>query len=105
MFKVILRDLTCLIWVGFSNESCSVVRVGTCGDFICHYCYCGINVMMMLSSIIAAVLYEVLHVLSVVGLVCRTVILIVWFTCMVALVLNFACDQMVFLRIVLSLVA
>jgi hypothetical protein len=61
--------------------------------------------MMMLSSNIAAVLYEVLHVLSVIGLECRTVILIVCFICMVALVLNFACDQVVFLLIVLSLVA
>jgi hypothetical protein len=61
--------------------------------------------MMMLSSNIAAVLYEVLHVLSVIGLECRTVILIVCFICMVALVLNFACNQVVFLLIVLSLVA
>jgi hypothetical protein len=61
--------------------------------------------MMMLSSNIAAVLYEVLHVLSVIGLECRAVILIVCFICMVALVLNFACDQVVFLLIVLSLVA
>jgi hypothetical protein len=81
------------------------VRVDTCGDFICYHCHCGIKVMMMLSSNIAAVLYEVLHVLSVIGLECRTVILIVCFICMVALVLNFACNQVVFLLIVLSLVA
>jgi hypothetical protein len=61
--------------------------------------------MMMLSSIIAAILYEVLHVLSVIGLVRRTIILIVWFIFMAALVLNLACDQVVFLWIVLSLVA
>jgi hypothetical protein len=81
------------------------VRVGTCGDFICHHCHYGIKVMMMLSSIIAAILYEVLHVLLVIGLVRRTIILIVWFIFMVALVLNLACDQVVFLWIVLSLVA
>jgi hypothetical protein len=60
---------------------------------------------MMLSNNIAVVLYEVLHVLLVVGLERRTVILIVCFICMIALVLNFACDQVVFLRIVFSLVA
>jgi hypothetical protein len=47
--------------------------------------------MMMLSSNITTVLFNVLHVLSVVRLECRTVILIVCFICMVALVLNFAC--------------
>jgi hypothetical protein len=61
--------------------------------------------MMMLSNNIVVVLYEVLHVLSVVGLERRTIILIVCFICMVALVLNFASGQVVFLRIMLSLVA
>jgi hypothetical protein len=61
--------------------------------------------MMVLSSNIAAVLYEVLHVLSVVGLERRTIILIICFICMVALVLNFACDHVVFLQIIISLVA
>jgi hypothetical protein len=63
MFKVILRDLTCLIWVGFSNENYSWVRVDTCEDFICYHCHYGIKVMMMFSSNFAAILYEVLHVL------------------------------------------
>jgi hypothetical protein len=60
-----------------------------------------IKVMMILSSNIAAVLYEVLHVLS--GW--SVVIPIVCFICMVALVLNLVCDQVVFLQIMLSLVA
>jgi hypothetical protein len=81
------------------------VRVDTCGDFISSHCHCEIKVIMMLSNNIAVVLYEVLHVLLVVGLERRTVILIVCFICMIALVLNFACDQVVFLRIVFSLVA
>jgi hypothetical protein len=29
MFKLVLRDHTCLIWEGFSNESCSWVRADT----------------------------------------------------------------------------
>jgi hypothetical protein len=48
--------------------------------------------MMILTSNIEAVLYEVLHVLSVAGIERWTVILIVCFIYMVALVLNFACD-------------
>jgi hypothetical protein len=79
------------------------MRVDTCADFICYHYHCGIKVMMILSSNIAAVLYEVLHVLSVIGLERRTVIFIVCFICIVALVLNFACDQVIFLQIVLSL--
>jgi hypothetical protein len=79
------------------------MRVDTYGYFIFYRCHCGIKVMMMLSNNIATVFYEVLHVLSVVGLECRTVILIVCFIYMVALVLNFVCDQVVFLRIMLSL--
>jgi hypothetical protein len=81
------------------------MRVDACEYFICYHCHCGIEVMMMLSSNITAVLFNMLHVLSVVGLECRTVILIVCFICMVALVLNFACYQVVLLRIVLSHVA
>jgi hypothetical protein len=68
------------------------MRVDTCGDFICYLCHCGINAMMILTSNIEAVLYEVLHVLSVAGFERWTVILIVCFIYMVALVLNFACD-------------
>jgi hypothetical protein len=48
---------------------------------------------------------EVSLVLPVVGLECRIILLVICFICMVALVLSFACDQVVFLRIVLSLVA
>jgi hypothetical protein len=68
------------------------MRVDACGYFICYHCYCGIEVMMMLSSNITVILFDVLRVLLVVGLGRRTVILIVYFICMVALVLNFACD-------------
>jgi hypothetical protein len=68
------------------------MRVDACGYFICYHCHCGIEVMMMLSSNITVILFDVLRVLLVVGLGRRTVILIVYFICMVALVLNFACD-------------
>jgi hypothetical protein len=81
------------------------MRVDTCEDFICYNCHCGIRGMMILSSNSVAVLYEVLHVLSIAGLECRTIILLVCFIYMVALVLNFPCDQVVFLQIMLSLVA
>jgi hypothetical protein len=88
----------------FCGGSITLVRVDTCGDFIFYHYHCGNKIMMMLSINIVAVLYGVLHVLSVVGLERRTIILIVCFICMIALVLNFACDKVVFLQIVLSLV-
>jgi hypothetical protein len=61
--------------------------------------------MMMLSSNIVAVLVVVSHVLPVIRLEHRTVSLVVYFIFIVALVLCFACDKMVLLRIIFSLVA
>jgi hypothetical protein len=70
-----------------------------------YHRHCGIKVMMMLNSTIASVLVVVSLVLPLIGLERRTVSLIVCFTFMVALMLSFACDQMVLLQTVLSLVA
>jgi hypothetical protein len=44
-------------------------------------------------------------ILAVIGLECRIILLLVFFICMVAQVLRFACDQLVFLQIMLRLVA
>jgi hypothetical protein len=61
--------------------------------------------MMMLSSNIAAVMVVMSPVLLIVGLEHRTISLIVSSIFVVALVPSFACDQVVPLWIILSLVA
>jgi hypothetical protein len=61
--------------------------------------------MMMLSSNIAAVLVVWSPVLPVIGLEHSTVSLVVSSIFVISLVLSFACDQVVLLQIILSLVA
>jgi hypothetical protein len=63
------------------------------------------KVIMMLSSNIAAILFVVLIVLPVIGLGRRNVLLIVYFMCMVVLVLRTTYGQVVLLWIMLNFVA
>jgi hypothetical protein len=60
---------------------------------------------MMLSSNIAAVLFVVLIVLLVIGLGRRNVLLIIYFMCMVGLVMRITYGQVVLLWIMLNFVA
>jgi hypothetical protein len=73
--------------------------------FIRYHRHCGMKVIMMLSSSIAAVLFVVLSVLPVVGWERRIVVLVDCFMCMVVLVLRIAYGQVVLLRTVLNFVA
>jgi hypothetical protein len=79
--------------------------VDGCRIFIHYHCHYGMKVIMMLSSNIAAVLFVVLIVLSVIGLGRRNVFLIVCFMCMVVLVLRITYGQVVLLWIILVFVA
>jgi hypothetical protein len=65
--------------------------------FIRYHCHCGMKVIMMLSSNIAAVLFVVLTVLLVIGLGHRNVLLIICFMCMIILVLRITYGQVVLL--------
>jgi hypothetical protein len=73
--------------------------------FIRYHCHCGIKVIMMLSNNMAGVLFVVLTVLPVIALRRRNILLIVYFVCMVVLVLRFTYGQVVLLWIMLNLVA
>jgi hypothetical protein len=73
--------------------------------FIRYHRHCGMKVIMMLRSNIAAVLFVVLTVLSVIGLGRRNTLLFVSFMCMVVLVLRITYGQLVLLWIMLNFVA
>jgi hypothetical protein len=60
-------------------------------------------VVMMLSSSIVGVLFVVLIILPVIRLGCRNVLLIVYFMCMVVLVLRITYGQVVLLGLCLTL--
>jgi hypothetical protein len=70
--------------------------------FIRYHRHCGMKVIMMLSSSIAAVLFVVLTVLPVIRLGHRIVLLVVYFMCMVVLVLRITYCQVVLLWIMLN---
>jgi hypothetical protein len=52
-----------------------------------YHRHCGMKVIMILSSIIAAVLFVVLTVLPVIRLGCRNVLLVVCFMCIIGFIL------------------
>jgi hypothetical protein len=91
------------IWLSFEYKSCSLFNLHVCRVFICYHCYCEIKVMKLRSTSIAAILLKCCLCCRSSELECRTVLLVLCFICMVALMLSFSCNQVVLLRIVLSL--
>jgi ABC-type uncharacterized transport system permease subunit len=65
--------------------------------FIWYDRHCVIKIMMTLSRSIVVVLFVVLTVLPVIRLGCRNILLIVYFMCMVVLVLRITYGQLVIL--------
>jgi hypothetical protein len=81
-------------------------NIDDCRMFVCSHSYCGIKVIKMRINSSAAVwLAWSIFFLPVVGLGCRTVLLVDCFMCMVNLVLRITYGQVVLLRTVLNFVA
>jgi hypothetical protein len=93
------------IWLSFEYKSCSLFSVDGCRISSCYHRHCGIKVMMVLSSSIVVVLFVMLTVLPVIRLGRKNILLVVYFMCMVVLVLRITYAQVVLLWTILNFVA